>query len=68
MDRDSRGQLLPFTATKFIKICQNNILQESVTLGASMKSKLVVSSSDILNDVIPARKKMSHCLLLSVTL
>lgn len=25
MDRDSQGQLLHFTATKFIKICQNNI-------------------------------------------
>lgn len=47
MDRESRGQLLHCTATKFIKICQNNILEGSVTLETSMKKRLVVSSSDI---------------------
>lgn len=68
MNRDSQGQLLHFLTTKFIKICQNNILWGSVTLETSMKEKLVVSSSDLLNNVIPTRKKMSHCLLLFITL
>lgn len=29
---ESEGQLLHFTAAKFIKICQNNLLQGSMTL------------------------------------
>lgn len=68
MDRYSQGRLLHFTATKFIKIHQNNILQGSVTLETSMKKKLVVSSLALLNNVIPTRKKMSPCLLLFITL
>ena len=39
-----------------------------MTLETSIKKKLVVSSSALLNNVIPTRKEMSHCLLLFITL